>query len=102
MGSCLPGIQYDAPAWKHGAIQCEGLVFAALAAHVAAKLPAMPVVVTERCGKQIYCPADLPSFSGMPKSYSVKLTTRYSYESNTQIQFGSSRVYVALPGEARG
>ena len=45
LGACLPGVQYDAPARKRGAIQCEGFILAALSAHVAAILPAVPSVL---------------------------------------------------------
>ena len=39
-GACLPGVEHDAHAWEERAVQGERLVLAALAADVAAKLPA--------------------------------------------------------------
>ena len=60
-GACLPGIQDDAPARKHGAIQRKGFILAAFSTHVAAILPAVPSVLAEERGKRVHCPAALPS-----------------------------------------
>lgn len=52
-GACLPGVEHDAHAWEERAVQGERLVLAALAADVAAKLPA--------AGRTIaHCPDTVP------------------------------------------
>lgn len=55
LGSCLPGIYYDAPAREHGAIQREGLILTALSAHIAAILPAVPSIHIRK--RAVHCRA---------------------------------------------